>query len=538
MLETDRVQLRIFLEGVLFPYAVNVMVNSTASDSYCDIEIPASPKMVIENLYGVTVHVFYANNRVKEHGISGGQSTMGPTNWPILFQGEVRYVDTTSTPTSKTLRIRCVSTSRYFDQTHIYFLSPDRDENILDFQNRVVFLGNQTYVPNPGDGLLEQKEQFRQKLKATIERFSDPLSGTNPRFLAMSLITADIMRMAGLNAAFRIADSRFKLTQRFGAFIDPDVENILTAEQLDLLVGERSKQLPSYASVREVQNVLTDMMRYDWIYVSQPHLSKAGEDAINDANIRTRGPINSRTEVTRSDILYDSDRTTPAEVTLIEQSFEQVRAERVLADPTPRIVSLRVGPISFYEDYFKGPPYSPTELSKRAITQRVVDKAEAEGLSIQDAFQAVVSSGAIIEPTPSASPSSDATLVNTTSGSSTTPSPSSSVSLMRTVRASLNAELHEYISVPNMEFAQPPRCNVLMPHNMTSNMVSIDHFGGPTRMYGVAKLLKDGPTEYYLSPQSSTFYRVNDENKLEVWSKQYEALNRRNLRRSATKVSR
>ncbi|NIQ06908.1 MAG: hypothetical protein GWO20_14625, partial [Candidatus Korarchaeota archaeon] len=150
----------------------------------------------------------------------------------------------------------------------MYFYDLSRQNVILDAQQQATFIGAQT-IQVDAAGVLSKKTDI---LNTMARRIGEMDSDTN-RNIAFVATALELLRSAGDNhAIFGYFDKKLKLTQRFAAYADKDVKNILQLEQLSHLVEKRAQALPSFASLMQLLEIPTSIMKYNWNQLAQPQL--------------------------------------------------------------------------------------------------------------------------------------------------------------------------------------------------------------------------------------------------------------------------
>ncbi|NIQ06907.1 MAG: hypothetical protein GWO20_14620 [Candidatus Korarchaeota archaeon] len=78
-------------------------------------------------------------------------------------------------------------------------------------------------------------------------------------------------------------------------------------------------------------------------------------------------------------------------------------------------------------------------------------------------------------------------------------------------------ELNEFTITPNMQFSQPPKCNVFFPASFTGYGMHRNAFQEPTRLYGRVNLTPSSrdsngtAIEFYIAPHWQAFHHLNED---------------------------
>lgn len=272
-IDVDVVHVRVFLEGVLFPYVSRIQITDTPGSNSCSITIPPSHKLRIEEWVGATLHVFYANKRVLENVEEfGANDRTRASRWPILFQGELASESSQLTVNAEYQTINFVGHGRHWSQTHIFNYNPEREGKGLNAafsKEAALLMGNKEYQLEVGAVGLAKHSQLFNRLTELQDRMDDELG----RNIAYTTTILEILKMArDVHPLFKSFDDRFRLVNRFAAYADPDVHKVLDSELFKQIVSNRIDELPSEASLMTIMNLAISILKYDWNHFSQPIL--------------------------------------------------------------------------------------------------------------------------------------------------------------------------------------------------------------------------------------------------------------------------
>ncbi|NIR92695.1 MAG: hypothetical protein GWO08_03225, partial [Gammaproteobacteria bacterium] len=194
---TDTVKLRVFFEGVLFPYVKSVTVTESEGTVSAQVEVPPSLKLQPDQLAGMTCHIFYANKRVLTslEQDPGDNSEPFASGWPILFQGELSGESISTTVQSENVVLTFVSHARHFEQTQLYFYDVSRQDNnaAIEAKRMAAFLGNiQINLEASGTNL-----DKRTQILTTLSRRIGELEQDTDRNIAFTATVLELLRSTG-----------------------------------------------------------------------------------------------------------------------------------------------------------------------------------------------------------------------------------------------------------------------------------------------------------------------------------------------------
>lgn len=541
---TDTVKVRIYLEGVLFPYAKSVVVTQSEGKVSAQISVPPSTYLRPEQWAGMTCHIFYANKRVlKNHSENrlpsdwfdkdSATAAIEDKGWPILFQGEMAGESSQKTVQSENIILNFVGHSRHFEQTIQYFVDPS---NFKFDDTRQAFIFGNTQVNMDMNGLPSKSFQILANLAAGYRELQDEKG----QAIAFTSMVFNMLREIGEgHAIYGHFDRKFRLSQRFAAFADPDVANVLALEKMAILIDKRAKALPPYTSIMKVFNLATGMMRYNWNHIAQPQFrrnmqrqlaevfegstisgndAQAVQEAIGLDVSNSAGEIEEIEEIRRQII---ASYTQKSGFTLINLEQGNLRLPPDFADRTQALNRQTWSDtvIRFLE----------SEGSPLAATQAVIDrtKLRPEGIRRQNSE---------VEKDPKtedAIPSKEeiaASLQRPEEGSDITADFNKRKEVFEVTELEQKAlrerdELMEFVVTPNLRFAQPPACNVILPYSISTFGIQRDMFREPTRLYGRVPVLPsesggDKIINWYVAPVSQAFHYLSAST-LSQWNDQY-----------------
>lgn len=513
----DFVEVKCIIEGVVFPYLVSVSIEMNADGNSMSFVVPDSPKLYPELLTGASVFMFYCDRRIRE---SQGK-TIDSEDLPILCSGEIRSHSRSNSLSSRNISFSCMSSARHFSQTLLHFISPaeDRDvSNIATIEGRTMFIGNRSYQMQYGAGALTIKERLNQGFRERSEEVSD-----DERNLAYATVNADILKLASESASYRIADKKFKLSQRFGSYTDPDVSAMLELNNFRTALGEKADTLPSHASIKDLLDMSSELISYNWIHIAKPSLNERNETKITSAkSSRTDfnsgedlelgvdgGLVSIRASVSQS--LLDDIKSDIEIIGSLVEVGKDIRDKKIRLKTGADLSSFDA--LKKHDDgtFIYNKPETPRLFYNECI--KTINSLAGVGgfdtkLAMKRALELRINEFGIVP---------------ITSNNGETKSIYEAIS---NTKPDLDKErladiLIEYASVPNLEFAQPPTCNVIFLSHIHGYNLSIDEFGSPTRMLATAVVEPSGIKNYYLAPSSAIFYKVKPDTELYSFSEAY-----------------
>ena len=515
----DLVKCRIYLEGVLFPYAKSVVVSQTEGRVSCQISVPPSIKLKADQWAGMTCHVFYANKRVLESMPDYipnewfQKKVSSVKGWPILFQGELAGESHQATVQSENVVLNFVGHSRHFEQTIQYYTDPSKFT--FDTQKQAFVFGN-ARVNIDFDGVQSRTTQLLTTLSKRSAQFSG--IGSKGQNIAFTSVVLEILRsIRDQHAIFGHFDNKFRLSQRFGAYADPDVGRVLNLNKISILIDKRAKAMPPHTTVMDVLNMTTGLMRYNWNHIAQPQLRRAAMKALSSADEAEQGNTGDITKTIdeyTAKLIAAFNQDVDTRVISIGNSGEVVFPRNFYADS--ELISPRVFSNMVFREYEKTGDYG-------ASIQAVVNKKLfPEGLLKGGATLKEVVDEAV----------EDFRKVEQEENKS-----QETIELLEYEQAQLENrdELIEFVVTPNLRFAQPPKCNVILPYSFTTVGIQRNHFQEPTRLYGRVPFFPSTSNgqpaiEWYIAPASQAYHHLQG-SELSAYHEQYFRFLERNMQR-------
>jgi hypothetical protein len=307
MTYAQRLQLRLFLEGVEVPViSANVQMQPN-QPAVASIQIPAND-YALDFKPRTLVHLFFydfyrgappasrafvagegiivqqdqevdpelqsilSELRINEATREQINTDLENENYKHLFGGEVVGIQVTKTPTTRGIVLQCMDWSSYWDYAFQYQVS---GYNFGGGGIRAAFTGARTTVFN---SFLEGSADIVTRLMATPPRSYPQLRNTLLGAL-VHIIEAiggayfGTRAVRGVNDFFSLAEMRLHLTQMVGAnpFSNRDEQRLMRAHGFGSLFRRSLSGLGKQVSIRAVLNSLQKYIFHDIIPVTTPH---------------------------------------------------------------------------------------------------------------------------------------------------------------------------------------------------------------------------------------------------------------------------
>lgn len=497
------VLVRVFLRGVLIKSVATIRVTNAPGHSTCSVSIPWSPVLRLEDLGCSHLAIFYATPRVLE--LFGKEPEFGASRWPILFEGELTDFSEHHSLGAHQVNLNARSLERRFEQTKLVYVDPSRHTSAAEAAgvNAVTMFMGLTKFDIDVSGALSKTTRMWEALKLRQQAMV-AAGATNVAFTSSLM---DVLRdTAAAHPYFNLINERYNLTRRFSAFVDPDVINILELDALRMVADKRISALSGDVNMLQVMYILTELMRYNWIHISQPTY--------------------------REGVAYEPlDATTQ----VVLQSFEQIFETATVLEGDIRVA--QAGGLGALLDPWSTTPLgtfnlltiSKTRLSRRQFVDRVINNLHAAGEGAD--LEGVIAKTLAQDGYPA-----DAVTTKPSGGSD------NAVSAARRVANQVRAEqqqqssakqdvelkrlleveqsyygyrdvLREFSVVPQMAFSHPPRCNVILPALHDSFGMQRNTAREITRLLARVKFGgANAGEEWYIAPFSQAFFKLSGKN--------------------------
>jgi murein DD-endopeptidase MepM/ murein hydrolase activator NlpD len=254
-MKTDRIELRVFIEGVLFPHVSSVTVNCGANEvATAMITVPPVPNIQFESFTRARVHVFYSDVDIR--------SRVSDDQWPLLFEGEITGDNFSKSPLSRHLTWRCSGYHSYWQQVLLSYYDPSIAgmSQVVNAPSMKVFLGNKELALDVGVA----GANLTQRLST---RFAEDTA------LGYTSTVGSVFREAlQVNHFFSLADEALKLSSRFLAPKDDKVKNLVERDHLLSLINGDITSVSGSQSMMDTLKSILSVMRYQLVVNPQPRL--------------------------------------------------------------------------------------------------------------------------------------------------------------------------------------------------------------------------------------------------------------------------
>lgn len=526
----EQVLLRILWEGVLFPYMETLNISHSKDMVSCSMTIPSDTNLRMEELVGTKLHVSYATSRVLEK-FGRDPGNRGVSNWPILFQGELSGDSFQAGTGYRSQSLRFVGHSRHWDQTQLYFFDPARDSN-LDTIQQAAFVGNKQ-LQFETDGLLSKTGRLEQILREAVEAGDDGSGRFVAYLTTLRMITNEAAQSNGM---FRKYNTQLKLDSRFGAYADPDATGVLTLQQLATLMGRQIGALPNFASLQQLLEIPSRALRYTWLHMGQPTLSRTKLPAVSESFGFTEESLVRQTWRVLSSFL--------------DETRSRIKGDSTALARVSFAVTTVLGPYAFSQEYLQADARGQLAYLTEDMFVVAVQGQTRFGGSVADAVQSVINQGNFPGSPPAAqivgkagkevSPGEQGAQSLQQLGArakvdgqdkGTEPLTTEQQALIAQQAAIISSQdvLFEFVVVPRMTFSQPPRCNVLLPDNVEGWGMQRNYLSEITRLYAKVKFLPNAE-EWYVAPMSGVFYYVDEAGRVDTLDDAFDNLTPRSQR--------
>lgn len=264
-MKTDRIDMRVLVEGVLFPHVSAVTVNCGAGEvATATITVPPAPNIQFESFTRARIHIFWSDVDIR--------SRVAEDQWPLLFEGEISGDSFAKSPVSRHLVWRCSGYHSYWQQVLLSYYDPSaRDTNqVVNADKMTMFLGNQKLELDVG----VSGASLTQRLTS---RFAEDSSRGY-----LSTVGSVFREALQTNYFFSLADSALKLSPRFLAPKDERVSKLVNREHLLSMISRDITAVSGNQSMMDTLKSILSVMRYQLLVNPQPRVvPKATEQKLS-----------------------------------------------------------------------------------------------------------------------------------------------------------------------------------------------------------------------------------------------------------------
>jgi hypothetical protein len=499
---------RIYFGGVYFPMVKSISINQSAGGATMDADLPPSPSIRPEELVGMPVHIFYANRRVVDlFGDDYGNDIPDDDGWPILFQGEMAAFSQNNSVEGESLSFSFVGHSGHFDQTLMFFYDADKQKNPMGVQFQAYFIGN-TGIQLDSSTAVGRTTSIFTAMGDMIDGLGDSDDSRNIAFTAS--ILAILREAEQRHALFGYFNNKFKLDQRFCAYPDPDINRLMTLKRLHYMAEQRATALADDTSLTDMMQIVTSMIKYNWVHIAQP-IYKKGIPLLEQSAIGADG-----TEEFYELIRQGSDSYVKTGLFLGEKISAPAGSRKVAQrffenELYKAFIEVRKGDSSFM---YEGEGFGELD----PLRSEVLGKLDNKRLMILAAEKVVLEKKIV--------PSFDGTWSKDKSSGAETREALPEVGEPKQGENVYSAteleqqylerrdEMHEYTITPMMMFASPPKCNVIFPKDTAHYGISRNMRQEITRLMGRAQIMPSAnggaeAIEWYIAPRVQAFHKLS-----------------------------
>lgn len=455
----ERVQVRVFIEGVLVSKANNITVQTFANETArASFSLPPIPGFETEELVRARVHIFWSDVETR--------AAHSDDDWPLLFEGEIVADSFGKTPQSRSQTFHCSGYHTYWEQVLLYYydLNSSGISAPLWAKDLSVALGNETFTLDanvPGASSM-------QRLAFDVQNaFSDiKSSGSNYQSIVRTIFSGAL----DTNFFFRQSDSALALSSRF---VTPKDENVDLLIDRSLLLEAIRKDVLTVSGESTMMSVLTNVLRlfrYQIVHNAQPVILDPREK--------------------RRRLVAEIETATERVLTAWREYLESL--EPAESDSGVTSVGLNETQIDKYVSELEGAGTGDNTAFLRALAEDVAldlgyrDSADADPIISQVSTAAGVFAQSLSVASEPAADSDGALDRN----------------------QELGDLLSQFMILPDTRFALPPTCNVIFPGSQTSLSMSRDLLKQPTR--GIATPFSEAGVEFrvFIAPDSISTAKV------------------------------
>lgn len=508
---------RIYLGGVYFNKVKSIAINQSAGGATMEMDLPPSPVLRPEELVGMPVHVFYANRRVIDlFGEDFGDAIPDDDGWPILFQGELASFSQSTSVEGESLSFSFVGHSGHFDQTLMFFYDADKQSNPMGVPYQAYFIGN-TGIQLDSATAVGRTTAIFTAMGDMIDAIGDSEDGKNIAFTAS--ILAILREAEQRHALFGYFNNKFRLDQRFCSYPDPDIGRLMNLKRLQYMAEQRASALPSDTSLTQMLQIITSMIQYNWLHISQP-VYKKGIPLLDRPSLGADG----------TEEFYE----------LIRQGSDSyVKTGKFLDETiTPPNGSRKVAQRFFETELYKAfieVRKGDNSFGFEGIGVGELDPLRSETFGATDNRRLMILAAEKVVLEQKIYPSYDGTWSENKIDKSDTRQELPAIDETNTGNNVYAAtaleqqylerrdELHEYTITPMMMFASPPKCNVIFPKDTAHYGISRNMRQEITRLMGRAEIMPSAggeAIEWYIAPRIQSFHKLEG-NVLDRYSEAY-----------------
>lgn len=424
-MRTERINMRVFIEGVLVPKVSSATVHTFANEeARASFVMPSIPGFTTEELKRARVHIFWSNIEIRNE--------REDDDWPVLFEGEITADNYDKSVTSRNQMWYCSGYHTYWEQVLLYYyeLGQGPYSKAVWSQNVTVALGNNLFSFDgavPGANL-------RQRMAGKVLDEKEPYPSFVKRIFSECLDT---------NHFFRQSDNRLKLTSRFTAVEDPNLDVLVGRSLLSEAISNDQVTMSGESSMMRTLKAVLDVFKYQIVHNAQPVLLQQEErklkTGLEKENDSTTILENLRTYLTKANV---EDGLRDKTVSFFEESL----LDKEIVNLADKIIK----ELKLTED----------TAARESLVQKMKDTRDLLRL-INDPERKVDAQG---------------------------------------LQKDDGDLLTQFLLLPDMRFALPPTCNIIFPQDQTQLSMHRNLLQEPTRAIGLPQQIAGLPFGLYLAP--------------------------------------
>jgi murein DD-endopeptidase MepM/ murein hydrolase activator NlpD len=255
-MRTERIRMRVFVEGVLVPKVSSATVMTFASEeARASFTMPSIPGFETEELKRASVHIYWSDIETR--------SERADNDWPILFEGEISGDNFEKSVSSRNQVYNCIGYHAYWEQVLLYFydLSQGAYNKPAWATSRIsLALGNERFEFDASVA----GASLRQRLVQEIQNHKDESYHS-----FVKRIFSDCL---DVNYFFRKRDAELKLSHRFASAKDPNLDLLIGRSLLSEVVSRDAMSVSGETSMMSLLKSVLNVFRYQIVHNAQPVL--------------------------------------------------------------------------------------------------------------------------------------------------------------------------------------------------------------------------------------------------------------------------
>lgn len=277
-MSVELIKLRVYLEGIYLPiWAKFSCASQNGPVSTAQLIVPASNKLKPEQIVRAKLHVFWSDRKIR--------SSTSVDQWPLLWEGDLSGDGQSKGYTHRHMTLNFKNYYTYFEQIMLYFVMKNKANiNVDPLWASVInmFYGLEMIKWSVDNSVLSQESRLVTRMK---QRANELQPGTDSSSGYVEALM-EFLRESTVNTNdyYQQVTNKLRLTGRFAMFKDPDLADLIKAEEFTQLVGEQIGSAPSLENVISFITRILDLLQYKIIFIPNPKFHK---EAKEDASVAT-----------------------------------------------------------------------------------------------------------------------------------------------------------------------------------------------------------------------------------------------------------